>query len=66
MEKDGFHQGGPDTQEFKIGSRQHRIHLRDQENSNNSPPYERTKPQDDQFILGLDFIRSFRHDISSN
>ena len=47
MGKDWFHQGGPDTHEPKIGSRQSRSHPCSRENSNNSLPNGRTEPMDE-------------------
>ena len=47
MVKDGFHQGGHDTHDFKTGSRQTRSHLLGLLYSNNSAPYGRTEPVDE-------------------
>ena len=47
MGTDGFQQGGPYTDNFKIGSRQPQSHLPGRENSNNSPPYGRMETPDE-------------------
>ena len=47
MLKDGIHQGGSDTDELEIGSRQRRNHLRGRENSHNSLPNVKTEPMDE-------------------
>ena len=70
IRKDGFHQGGSDTDKLNIGSRNSQSHIHSQENYSNCPSYGRTEPLDeffrgenlgesDQFILRRDFFSKF-------